>query len=239
MDFLIERSPTGRAVAHLTFAPDESMTTFNDAVALASNAGPDASIWIHGTTDERRAAMKSSGFVSDRTLLKMISALPPAASASTKRVETTSFTAADIDNFVEVNNRAFSWHPEQSGLTADAVKSDMAEPWFDPEGFRLHYIDGALAGFCWTKIHETDDLASGTVGEIYVIAVDPNFHGRGLGKAMTMAGLDHIASLGITTGILYVESDNEAAVATYEKLGFTVGREDTLWTRGDSTGTSP
>ena len=62
-----------------------------------------------------------------------------------------------------------------------------------------------------------------------MIAVDPPFHGRGLGKALTLAGLEHLSSLGITNSMLYVESDNTAAVATYEKLGFTVSRTDTLW----------
>lgn len=227
VEFVVERRPDDSSVVHLTFTPEESLTTFTDALALAENAGVDAPLWVHGTTPERRAHLQSAGLTSNRTLLKMMSPLPTAKSS----VETTGFTEADLDDFVAVNNRAFSWHPEQSGLTADAVRRTMTEPWFDPEGFRLHRIDGALAGFCWTRVHETDDLASGRAGEIYVIAVDVPFHGRGLGKGMTLAGLDHLAGLGITTAILYVESDNEAAVATYEKLGFTVGREDTLWTR--------
>lgn len=227
MEFLVERRPNDSPVVHLTFAPTDSFTTFTDALTLAENAGPDAPLWVHGTTPERRDHLEAAGLTSDRTLLKMVCPLPVAASSIT----TTAFTEADIDDFVAVNNRAFSWHPEQSGLTADAVRNDMAEPWFDPEGFRLHRIDGELAGFCWTKVHESDDLGPGRVGEIYVIAVDPPFHGRGLGKGMTLAGLDYIFSLGISTGMLYVESDNEAAVATYGKLGFTVGREDTLWTR--------
>ena len=221
MEFLIERQNRAQTV-HLTFQSDESMTTFADAIALALNAGSDAEIWVHGTNPERRAHLEERGFTSDRTLLKMYCPLPLEPSS----VETRAFTASDIDEFVAVNNRAFSWHPEQSGLTAEAVAKDMEQPWFDAEGFRLHQIEGALAGFCWTKIHDEDGTA---VGEIYVIAVDPPFHGRGLGKALTLAGLDHITGLGITTAMLYVESDNEAAVATYEKLGFTVGRTDTLW----------
>ena len=230
MEFLIERQNRAQTV-HLTFQSDESMTTFADAIALALNAGSDAEIWVHGTNPERRAHLEERGFTSDRTLLKMYCPLPLEPSS----VETRAFTASDIDEFVAVNNRAFSWHPEQSGLTAEAVAKDMEQPWFDAEGFRLHQIEGALAGFCWTKIHDEDGTAVGEIsntgltGEIYVIAVDPPFHGRGLGKALTLAGLDHIAGLGITTAMLYVESDNEAAVATYEKLGFTVGRTDTLW----------
>ena len=132
------------------------------------------------------------------------------------------------DEFVAVNNRAFSWHPEQSGLTREKVEADMAAAWFDPDGFRLHHIDGDLAGFCWTKVHAaTDDDPA--LGEIYVIAVDPPFHGRGLGKAMSLAGLEWLATAGLDTGMLYVESDNAAAVATYERIGFSTHREDTLW----------
>jgi len=143
-------------------------------------------------------------------------------------LETSAFTAEDINQFVAVNNRAFSWHPEQSGLTAQAVRADMAQPWFDADGFRLHHIDGDLAGFCWTKVHTEPE----PLGEIYVIAVDPEFHGRGLGKALTLAGLQWLAEHGLKTGMLYVESDNVSAVATYERIGFDVHRVDTLWGRG-------
>lgn len=228
---------------HLTFAQSDTETTVSDALALAENAGADAPIWVHGTTPARRSILEASGRTSSRTLLKMSSALPITnADGGRARagIETTAFTDDDISDFVALNNTAFSWHPEQSGLTAEAVRSDMAEPWFDAEGFRLHHIDGRLAGFCWTRIHPSDDLnpdgPDPRVGEIYVIAVDPEFHGRGLGKAMTLSGLEHIASAGIAVGMLYVESDNEAAVATYERLGFTVGREDTLWTTSAETG---
>lgn len=226
VDFVVERQELAPPVLHLTFDPDESLTTFTDALALASNAGEDAPIWVHGTNAERRAAIEAAGYTSNRTLLKMYCELP----VTTTAIETRPFTESDIDAYVEVNNRAFSWHPEQSGMTADAVRQDMAQPWFDADGFRLHFVDQQLAGFCWTKIHE-DDGAGVRVGEIYVIAVDPAFHGQGLGKALTLSGLNHISSVGITTGMLYVESDNDAAVATYEKLGFTVGRTDTLWRR--------
>lgn len=231
MDFLVERPTSSPPVVHLTLSDADSITALADALALAVNAGPDAAIWIHGTTTERRAFLDSSGYQSDRTLLKMSCPLPVPAEAA-RSISTSAFTDADLDDFVAVNNRAFSWHPEQSGLTAEAVRQTMTEPWFSADGFRLHSVDGALAAFCWTKIHDTDpDIDDAPVGEIYVIAVDPAFHGQGLGKAMTMAGLEHINGLGITTGMLYVESDNTAAVATYEKLGFTICRTDTLWTQ--------
>ena len=53
------------------------------------------------------------------------------------------------------------------------------------------------------------------------VAIDPDYHGTGLGMPMTEAGLNYLHSKGIETGMLYVESDNAAALRTYEKIGFT------------------
>ena len=57
-------------------------------------------------------------------------------------------------------------------------------------------------------------------GNVCVIGLDPDFHGRGLGGPMTLAGLEWLASQGLTLANLYVESDNHPANATYERLGF-------------------
>jgi mycothiol synthase len=62
------------------------------------------------------------------------------------------------------------------------------------------------------------------IGEIYVIAVDPDHHGRGLGRQLTLAGLDSMSRRGITEASLYVDADNVAAVALYDALGFTIHR---------------
>ena len=221
MDFLVENRPDLPSVVHLTLDPDESFTTFTDGVALARNAGADAPLWLHGTNPERSEYLQALGLVSNRSLLQMRCPLPTPKST----LETRAFTTSDIEDFVRVNNRAFDWHPEQSGKTPDWVAEEMSTDWFDADGFRLHDIDGALAAFCWTKVHTDPE----PLGEIYVIAVDPDFHGQGLGKQMTLAGLDWLHGAGHTTGMLYVESDNEAAVATYDKIGFTTYRTDTLW----------
>src|SRR5947209_2747605 len=75
--------------------------------------------------------------------------------------------------------------------------------------------DGAhLVGFHWTKVHGGDqhaDHAHEPIGEVYVVGVDPDAQGRGLGRALTVAGLRHLRDLGLSEAMLYVESDNEPA----------------------------
>jgi mycothiol synthase len=180
-------------------------------------------LWVERVDDPLDAAARAAGFAPWRDLLQMRCALP----APPTDLSVRAYTDDDADAFLAVNNRAFAWHPEQGGMTGDDLAARIAEPWFDPDGFLLHERNGRLAGFCWTKIHPSDpELGDPPMGEIYVIAVDPDFHGQGLGAPMTLAGLDWLARQGLRTGMLYVESDNHAAVRTYERIGFSVHHVD-------------
>src|SRR5262249_49248247 len=126
-----------------------------------------------------------------------------------------------------VTNRSVRDHPEQGGWDRETLRQREKEAWFDAAGFRLYERDGRLAAFCWTKVHHDQDPV---LGEIYVIGVDPDFQGLGLGRALTLAGLDHLAGRGVTVGMLYVDADNEAGIALYSKLGFTIHRTDRAYT---------
>lgn len=121
----------------------------------------------------------------------------------------------DEDAVIEVNRRAFSWHPEQGALTVPDLEQTERAEWFDPAGFFLATDEqDRLLGFHWTKVHPDG------VGEVYVVGVDPDAQGGGLGKALTLAGLHYLHDRGVAQVILYVEADNAPAVAVYERLGF-------------------
>lgn len=128
----------------------------------------------------------------------------------------------DEDAVVAVNNRAFSWHPEQSGWTTADVAEIEAEPWFEAAGVLLGWdtITGDLLGFHFTKVHAVSATVPEPLGEVYVVGVDPAAQGRGLGRALTLAGLHHLAGRGLRITLLYVEGGNAPAIATYRRLGF-------------------
>ncbi|MBC8092346.1 MAG: mycothiol synthase, partial [Pseudonocardia sp.] len=135
---------------------------------------------------------------------------------------------ADEAEFLRVNNAAFDWHPEQGGWGVEQVQAREAEPWFDAEGFLLAVdADDRLLGYHWTKIHTSPER----IGEVYVLGVDPAAQGTGLGGVLTVAGLRHLHARGLRHVLLYVESDNEAAVRVYRKLGFSLRHSDVLFAR--------
>jgi len=193
---------------------------------LPLNAG--VTWWGHDDASDLALAKRLHMHATNRRLLNMRRPLPLERSltAVADDVNVRPFVASrDEQSWLEVNNAAFSWHGEQGDWDFATLQARMSEPWFDPAGFLLHERDGRLAAFCWTKVHEAN------VGEIYVIAVHPDFHGHGLGRAMTIAGLRHLADTGSIAAMLYVEADNTSAVRLYESLGFQTAHTDVAFHR--------
>jgi mycothiol synthase len=127
----------------------------------------------------------------------------------------------DEGAWLELNNEAFNHHPEQGAWDADTLRRRMSEPWFDPSDLLIAEDEGGLAGSNWTKLDPERGF-----GEIYVIAVDPKHQGSGLGRALSLAGLHHMADRGMHTGSLYVDAANDAALGMYRRIGFDVHHVD-------------
>ncbi len=187
----------------------------------------DTRIWAHGDLPAARATAATLGLQPVRELLQMrrpLADLPPLSPAHHVR---TYAGPADDQELLRVNNAAFSWHPEQGGWTEADIAERRAESWFDPQGLFLAYEGARLLGFHWTKVHDP------SLGEVYVVGVDPAAQGRGLGAELTLLGLHHLAGrLGAEADVtLYVEGDNTAAVKTYRRLGFEVFSADIAYAR--------
>lgn len=202
---------------------------------LLTAAGPGPlRFWAHGDDPGAAVFAAGAGFSRARVLWQMRrSLLVPLPEIPLPEGVTVRAFRPGIDEqaWLGVNARAFADHPEQGRWTLDDVVSREAEPWFDPAGFLLAVdVTGTLLGFHWTKVHP----ASGNepaVGEIYVLGVDPSGHRRGLGAALSVAGLRHLAASGLTIAGLYVDESNSAAVKLYRGLGFEVFKTDVNYRR--------
>ena len=204
-------------------------------VAQVLRADPDARVWAHGNGVAAQGLARWLGLVSRRELWQMRLdlnrvELPEAVVPQGVRLRGYE-PVADDDAVLAVNNAAFAWHPEQGGWGADELAQRRGEAWFDAEGFFLAVDnDDRLLGFHWTKVHPPEG-SDPALGEVYIVAVSPQAQGRGLGRVLTLVGLHHLCAAGLSTVLLYVESDNTAAVHTYTKLGFTKYHVDVAYGR--------
>jgi mycothiol synthase len=176
----------------------------------------DVVLWVH----EPSMIPAPAKFELERTLHRMSRALDDLAIVSQSEYEIDGFrVGVDEEAWLSVNNRAFEGHPEQSGWTVADLEVLMAQPWFDPNGLRMLRIDDRLAAFHWTKLHP--DTGDGPVGEVFVVAVDPDYRGRGIGRLVTLEGLGDIAvRQGARRAMLYVDEANVEGMALYGSLGF-------------------
>ena len=190
-------------------------------------------LWARGENPAAAKLAASLGFARTRVLRQMrrpladlpVAVLPVGVGIRTFEV------GVDEAAWTALNNEAFAGHPEQGSWSVDEVRVREQEPWFDAAGFFLAVRDDRLVGFHWTKVHGADDHGHAAIGEVYVVGVAASERGTGLGKALTLLGLHHLATLGLSEALLYVDESNTAAIGLYERLGFTTWSKDVSWSR--------
>jgi mycothiol synthase len=199
---------------------------------VAEVGGGTVRLWVPQAGETGDALAARHQFDRERDLLQMRCPLPlppVGGGAPEPSVATRPFRPGlDERAWLATNNRAFASHPEQGHWDLDTLAEREKEGWFDPEGFLVLEAGGRMAGSCWTKVHARTHPP---MGEIYVIGVDPDFRGRGWGRALTRAGLDWLAARGLSVGMLYVDADNRAAVSLYRSLGFAEDHVDRSYVR--------
>jgi len=205
---------------------------------VAEAGGRPLRLWAHGDLPAATALAAAAGFYRSRALWQMRRPLaPPLAEPQVPAGVTvrTFRIGRDEDAWVTVNHRAFAQHPEQGSWTREDLELREREPWFDPDGFFLAERDDGLAGFHWTKVHR-GQAGSPAIGEVYVVGVDPAEQGTGLGRALTLIGLQHLRSLELPEVMLYVDETNVSAIRLYESLGFEHSGTDVMFSGGGAAG---
>ena len=229
-----EGAVTGELVIHPEHRRQGLGRALTGELAVAAG-GHVLRLWAHGDLPAAAALARTAGFERFRALWQMRRSLGepltqplegPALPAG--RALRTFVPGQDEDEWLKLNGRAFAKHPEQGGWTRHDLDLREREPWFDPAGFFIAERDGRMTGFHWTKVHNP------TLGEVYVVGVDPDEQGSGLGRALTLAGLRHLRDLGVDQAMLYVDEDNVPAIRMYEGLGFTRATVDAMYRRGAS-----
>lgn len=79
--------------------------------------------------------------------------------------------------------------------------------------------NGNVVGFVTVRLHTESDM-----GEIYMVAVDPDQQGRGIGKALTAFSLDRMREAGMKVAMVETGGDpgHGPARRTYESAGFSL-----------------
>ena len=235
--------------AEIAVAPDHRRQGLGtELIHALINAAPDGNLrlWAHGEQAIAGQWAKAMGFRHARTLWQMrrslLAPLPPARFTDDV-VLRTFIPGQDDEEWVALNARAFAGHDEQGDWTLDDLHRRMAEPWFSIPGFLVaaDRDTGKMLGFHWTKIHGVVEASPDhphvhdAIGEVYVVGVDPTLQGKGLGKALTLAGLHHLRAQGLVQSMLYVDASNTSAITLYESLGFSRWDVDVMYRHGSLT----
>jgi mycothiol synthase len=203
--------------------------------------GDKTRIWSHGDLPAAKAiaaSLKLERLWSNLLMSKSLGEIQPVTSKYPIRT-----FIPDLDNqaFLDLNNKVFVNYPDQGGWSEDNLKVRLNESWFDDKGFFVAEDMGELIGFCWTKIHGAhthshtggdDDHGHEALGEIYVLAVNPDYKGQGVGRDLTITGLNYLKYQGLNNVMLYVGVENKPAFNLYKSLGFKEFGSDVMYRVG-------
>ncbi|PSB13236.1 GNAT family N-acetyltransferase [filamentous cyanobacterium CCP1] len=102
------------------------------------------------------------------------------------------------------------WRVSQQKAVEDVCAAEDTRVWVA--------IDAdSIVGFVAVKLHLEDSM-----GEIYMVAVDPDCQGRGIGSALIAFALERMKEAGMSIAMVETGGDPGHASArhTYEKAGF-------------------
>lgn len=213
LELVVDREARGRGTG---------TALVTQALALGGGAAPRLA-WAHGDHPAARALADRFGWRAVRTLLQLRAPIdgagpsPDAASADVPAGYSLSAFRPGTDDeadWLALNAAAFAHHPEQGRMTLDDLHARESDAWFSGEDLLLlRDTSGQLAGSCWLKVEDG-------IGEFYAVAVRPDLQGQRLGGVLMRAGTARLSGRGLTAAALYVEGDNEPALALYRRSGF-------------------
>ena len=209
----------------------------NEAIKIC---GKTLRLWVHGEQEAAHNLAASFNFEKIRTVLQMSKSLTdiqPLPVIDKEIIIRNFLPGIDNDDWLDLNNRVFKDHPEQGGWQLSDLNHRLSEEWFDEKGFFIVEKNEQVIASTWTKVHgeHSHDHGSGqshahsAIGEIYITAVDPEYTGLGIGKALTITALNYLKYQGLRDAMLYVDSKNKHGINLYDKLNFVKSGQDNVY----------
>ncbi|MBI4188561.1 MAG: GNAT family N-acetyltransferase [Chloroflexi bacterium] len=98
-----------------------------------------------------------------------------------------------------------------------------------PKDVILAYSGDKVIGYCWTGLVSGGEAKNGEIkGRLFMLGVDPDYRGGGVGESVLLAGLSHLRDRGISVVELTVDSENGQAYDLYRSVGFEL-QASSLW----------
>jgi len=126
------------------------------------------------------------------------------------------------DKLAQIQNRSFAGTWAYNPNSAEEIAYRLGLVGCSPEDVILILQGDKPIGYCWTATNPGESADGTKKGRIYMLGVDPDYRGRGIGKRALLAGLAHLKSKGMEAAELTVDSENAAACALYESVGFKI-----------------
>jgi ribosomal protein S18 acetylase RimI-like enzyme len=105
------------------------------------------------------------------------------------------------------------WREDQRRAVEDVCAAKKAQVW-------VAEVGASAVGFVAVELNDPER----SMGEISILAVDPDYQGGGIGTALTESALERLKDAGMKVAMVETGGDpgHAAARRTYEKAGFTL-----------------
>lgn len=122
----------------------------------------------------------------------------------------------DASVVTTIQNQAFHGSWGYCPNTTEEIEYRIFElPENNPDVVLILEENGRPVGYCWTHVDQIKN-----VGVIGMVGVLPVCQGKGFGKILTLAGLDHLQASAVNSVEITVDSQNPSAIHVYQNAGF-------------------
>jgi mycothiol synthase len=146
----------------------------------------------------------------------------------------TTFTVRSLrkgeeETLTQIQNRSFATTWGYNPNSSKDVIYRIGLPHCSLDDIIMAFEADKPIGYCWTRMNYREDNAEeGGQGRIYMLGVDPDYRGKGVGMHVLAVGLSYLKSRGVRIVHLTVDGENKAARALYRTVGFEVWKSS-VW----------